>query len=149
VGSDDNDVYALNAATGSLLWKFTTGAQVVSSPAVVEGVVYIGSFDSNVYALDAETGTSIWNYTTGPAIVSSPAVVEGVVYVGSADSKVYALNAATGQLLWSAMIGPTGYGVNSSPAVSGRSCLCYFSRLYLASFERYNRRLRLELRVNR
>jgi hypothetical protein len=28
VGSDDNNVYALNASTGALLWSYTTGSWV-------------------------------------------------------------------------------------------------------------------------
>ena len=38
-GSEDDSVYALNASTGALLWKFTTGNYVESSPAVANGVV--------------------------------------------------------------------------------------------------------------
>ena len=38
---------------------------VDSSPAVVNGVVYVGSNDHKVYALKASTGTKIWSYTTG------------------------------------------------------------------------------------
>ena len=34
VGSEDGLVYALNAATGTELWSFTTGQIVLSSPAV-------------------------------------------------------------------------------------------------------------------
>ena len=34
----------------SLLWKYTTDGNVVSSPAVANGVVYVGSGDFNVYA---------------------------------------------------------------------------------------------------
>ena len=43
-------VYALNASTGALLWKYTTGVCVASSPAVADGVVYVGSRDHNLYA---------------------------------------------------------------------------------------------------
>jgi outer membrane protein assembly factor BamB len=50
VGSDDDNVYALNASTGALVWKYTTGNFVFSSPAVANGVVYVGSSDDNVYA---------------------------------------------------------------------------------------------------
>ena len=39
------------------LWNYTTGARFDSSPAVVNGVVYIGSDDDNVYALNAANGT--------------------------------------------------------------------------------------------
>ena len=51
VGSGDSKVYALNAATGAILWTVCTGGPVTSSPAVVNGVVYIGSWDKHVYAL--------------------------------------------------------------------------------------------------
>ena len=46
-------MYALDAADGSVRWRFQTADDVSSSPAVVDGVVYIGSGDSYLYALDA------------------------------------------------------------------------------------------------
>jgi outer membrane protein assembly factor BamB len=55
-GSEDGNVYALNAATGALLWTFTTGSSVSSSPAVANGMVYIGSDDNNVYAFGLPKG---------------------------------------------------------------------------------------------
>jgi outer membrane protein assembly factor BamB len=71
----------------------------LSSPAVVNGVVYIGSGDGNVYALDASTGATLWSYDTGDPAQSSPAVVNGVVYINSFrdsnNGNVYALNAST------------------------------------------------------
>jgi len=115
VGSNDNNVYALNTADGSLVWKYPTGNVVISSPAVVNGIVYIGSYDSNIYALDAFTGALIWNYTTGSAVASSPAVADDLVYVGSNDDNIYALDAATGAVVWNYT---TGGDVASSPAVA-------------------------------
>jgi len=114
VGSAYSRVFALNAATGSLLWKYKTGNVVSSSPAVASGVVYFGSQDNNVYALNASTGALRWKYTTGGAVLSSPAVANGVVYVGSEDRNVYALNASTGALLWKYTTG----SAFSSPAVA-------------------------------
>ena len=86
IGSNDDNVYALNASTGAKLWSFATGESVYSSPAVVNGVVYVGSFDHNLYALNATTGMELWSYTTGNIIDSSPAVANGVVYFGSVDN---------------------------------------------------------------
>src|SRR5450759_4818541 len=40
VGSRDGNLYALNAASGTLLWSYATGNLIVSSPAVVNKVVY-------------------------------------------------------------------------------------------------------------
>ena len=58
-------MYALNAGTGALLWKYATEDGVYSSPAVANGVVYVGSDDDNLYALNASTGALLWKYTTG------------------------------------------------------------------------------------
>jgi hypothetical protein len=60
----------LNAASGAKLWSYTTGGAVVSSPAVVRGVVYVGSSDGKVYAISA------------PAHLGLPAVFVIVVVVG-------------------------------------------------------------------
>jgi outer membrane protein assembly factor BamB len=119
VGSDDNNVYALDAATGDVRWTYTTGDQVDSSPAVAGGTVYVGSNDHKVYALDATTGHIRWTYTTGDAIsgqfgLSAPAVVDGTVYIGSNDNNVYALDAATGHVRWTYT---TGNSVETKPAV--------------------------------
>lgn len=115
-GSDDHDVYALDAATGEEVWRFTTGDSVRSSPAVVGGMVYVGSRDGAVYALDAATGEKSWRFATGGNVYSSPAVVGRVVYVGSMDGSVYALTAATGAERWR-FTADDNTCVVSSPAV--------------------------------
>jgi outer membrane protein assembly factor BamB len=86
----DNHVYALDASSGELRWRYLTGGRVTSSPAVADGVVYVGSHDNYVYALDASSGELRWRYQTGHN-VSSPAVAGGVVYVGSHDDYLYAI----------------------------------------------------------
>jgi outer membrane protein assembly factor BamB len=101
---------------GNLGLKWSYAVDVAdSSPAVLDGVVYIGLLNGSVYALDAHTGSKLWGYATGGHVTSSPAVANGVVYVGSFDDNVYALDASTGALLWSYA---TGNSVQSSPAVA-------------------------------
>jgi outer membrane protein assembly factor BamB len=107
-GSGDGGVYAADAQTGVLLWKFSTNDVVHASPAVSGNAVYVGSWDSYLYALDAETGQLKWSFKAGedPTIhnqvgfQSSPAVVDGTVYVGCRDAHVYAIDAATGHKKW-------------------------------------------------
>ena len=107
-GNGDGNIYSLNAATGSLKWKFKTGDVVHASPAIVDGKLYIGSWDSYFYALDAVTGKELWRFKTGEdpdihnqvGIQSSATVADGVVYFGCRDSKFYALDAATGRQRW-------------------------------------------------
>ncbi len=111
----ENVLSPSNVSKLQLDWSFTTGAFIHSSPAVVNGVVYVGSDDQNVYALNSTTGAKKWSFHAGGGIdFSSPAVANGVVYIGSGDHNVYALNATTGAKLWSFT---TGSFVFSSPAV--------------------------------
>ena len=114
VGSNDGNVYALDAITGHVDWTAPTGGAVASSPSVVNGLVYVGSNDGSVYALDATTGKEIVQTMTGGPVISSPSVVNGVVYVGSNDGGLYALDANTGKILSDTV---TGAGVMSSPDV--------------------------------
>jgi outer membrane protein assembly factor BamB len=107
-GSGDGNIYALDAASGALKWKFKTGDVVHASPAIVDGRLYIGSWDSYFYAIDAASGKELWRFKTGEdpdihnqvGIQSSATVADGVVYFGCRDSKFYALDAATGQQRW-------------------------------------------------
>lgn len=81
-------------------WQFHTKGQVLSSPAVADGALYIGSSDHYLYELDAATGALRWKFKTDGRITSSPAVSAGLVYFGSFDSNFYAVDAASGQLKW-------------------------------------------------
>jgi len=96
-----------------LYWTATTNGNIYSSPAVVDGIVYITS--EKLYAFDATTGQTLWSMPTGGGSSSSPAVANGVVYVGSGvnNTQLYAFNATTGKPLWSA---PTS-AIQSSPTV--------------------------------
>jgi outer membrane protein assembly factor BamB len=124
-GSGDGNLYALDARSGELRWKFKTGDVVHASPAYAGGILYFGSWDSYFYAVDAKTGAEKWRFHGGEDAVmhnqvgfqSSAAVVDGVVYVGCRDSNLYALDAATGEEKWKFNNG--GSWVITSPAVSG------------------------------
>ncbi len=115
----ENSIAPGNAVKLSNGWLFHTGSVIGSSPAVVNGVVYVGSNDGNVYAIERTTGAKVWSYSIGVGIVeTSPAVVNGVVYVGQSidamSANLYALNAKTGAKLWSYT---TRGGIGSSPTV--------------------------------
>jgi eukaryotic-like serine/threonine-protein kinase len=123
-GSGDTNIYALDAETGALKWKFKTGDVVHGSPAIADGVLLVGSWDSFFYALDASTGKEKWRFKTGEdpdihnqvGIQSSPAVANGIVYFGCRDSNFYAVDLATGKKLWA--YPNKGSWVIASPAVS-------------------------------
>lgn len=81
-------------------WTLQTDGPIRSSPAVVEGTVYVGSDDAKLYAIDAASGETEWTYETGGPVVSSPAVLGRTVYVGSDDGHLHAVSRDTGDRRW-------------------------------------------------
>jgi outer membrane protein assembly factor BamB len=128
IGSPDHNLYALDATTGKVLWKYATGDVIsFTSPAVANGIVYVGSDDKALHAVDAATGKGVWKYATGGKLKSSPLVDNGVVYVGSYDSNLYALDAATGKVR---QVYQTNGQIFTSPRIVD-------GVLYFASFDNY------------
>ena len=98
-GSKDQDdaVYALNARTGALVWRYRTStaslADVGASPVIstpgqngfASGVVYVPGKDKTVYALNLTTGGLIWKYALpgGGNPTGSSGDVAGAALLGS------------------------------------------------------------------
>ncbi|MDH3292528.1 MAG: PQQ-binding-like beta-propeller repeat protein [Gemmatimonadota bacterium] len=132
VGSADGRVYAVDVVSGQERWRYEPEGvslvsaefgydrkSIISSPAVVDGTVYVGSRDGYMYALDQRTGAFKWRADhQGSWAMSSAAVVDGVVYSGTSDGAfVHALDAGSGAELWRFVA--EGY-TWSSPAVTGQ-----------------------------
>ena len=96
------------------LWNYSTRAAIESSPAIVNGCVFVGSKDYNIYCLNASNGQLVWNFTTGGEVDSSPAVYNGCVFVGSDDGWFYCIDTTTGMPIWISLVGGQ---VRSSPTV--------------------------------
>ena len=102
-------VFALNAEDGALRWKAKAGAEVLSAPLVVRGLVVVRSQDGRTLAFDATTGERRWtNDRSIPTLTSrgasSPASAVGLVLVGNDDGTVAALRAEDGALVWEAVV---------------------------------------------
>ena len=94
-GYETGDLYALDGASGELLWHLEIDS--LRSPFAADDVVYVGSEDGHFYALDGASGELLWR--RGISSSGSPIAADGVVYVRSLDGHLYALDAASGELL--------------------------------------------------
>ncbi len=115
-------VYAHDAKTGELLWKYdpqvprawgrNACCDVVNrGVAVWKGKVYVGSLDGRLIALDAGTGAVLWDVmtidTSRPyTITGAPRVVKDLVIIGNGGAEygvrgyITAYDAATGEQRW-------------------------------------------------
>jgi len=118
--SADDTIRALDAATGALRWRFTTGGPIRFAPQIADGRCYVGSDDGFAYCLDAATGRLLWRFHAaqqnrqlignGRMISRWPCrtgmlVADGTAYVTagmwpSEGIYVYALDARSGKQIW-------------------------------------------------
>ena len=104
--STGDSLYALNAATGEIIWKYRTG-YTDDAVTVCDGYLYTSS--DSLWCLNALTGERIW--ASGEADVggNTPVVVDDRVFCGihnstEGSSVVACLDALTGEVEWSQVI---------------------------------------------
>lgn len=126
--SMDHKLYALDAATGRLLWTFDKAtAPIGVVPAVVGDTLYFGAFDNSFYAVDAATGAVKWKTTLDGWLWSDPLVVDGTVYAADVRGRLHALKADTGAVKWWF---ETRNAVRAQPIIEGNT-------LYVVSLDTY------------
>ena len=126
-GALDGHVYALNATTGSIVWKFLTGERICCPPSIRNNTIYIGSYDKYMYAINADDGALVWRFLTGDLISCPPTICDNRLYFTSADGYFYCLY-LNGKEQWKFWIGDGPVQVS---AVSDDFAFCTGSnRLY-------------------
>jgi outer membrane protein assembly factor BamB len=87
-----------------LLWKFEVPkGSFVTTPIVVDGMIYIGDFDGVVRAIDLAGGKEQWKFKseTDDGFKTAAVYRNGMIYIGDVGGTFYCLDAATGKKKWS------------------------------------------------
>ncbi len=122
VGPFPNTVYALDATSGELKWKYQPNTDpssqgvaccdVVNRGMVYDnGKVFFNTLDNHTVALDARTGNEIWvtklgDISRGQTITMAPLAVKGKILVGNSGGEMgvrgwlTALDENTGKIAW-------------------------------------------------
>jgi alcohol dehydrogenase (cytochrome c) len=67
-----NQVFALDAATGRIKWKFTSPSGSYSGLLSTEGGLVLGASGGVCFAVDAETGREVWRVSLGGDTKAAP-----------------------------------------------------------------------------
>jgi quinohemoprotein ethanol dehydrogenase len=123
ISTGNDDVFALNAKTGEILWEhWSQIGQTISTIccgwlnrglAMGEGMLFIAQLDANMVALDIKTGKEVWrtpveDWHSGYGMTAAPLYFDGIVYTGITGGefgirgRLTALDAKTGKILWRA-----------------------------------------------
>ncbi len=148
----DNTVYALDAGTGKMKWRFVCGAPVRMASYLYRGRVYVGADDGILYCLSSKSGQLIWKraakssrYFVGNGRLMSRQPIRCGICIE--DNKVYfttglfpsedcylvAVDATTGKDIWEQKIdvSPQGFLLSSPSRLflpTGRTPFIEFNR---------------------
>jgi PQQ-dependent dehydrogenase (methanol/ethanol family) len=121
IPTGNNDVSALDATTGEIIWQYKSGInQQISTiccgwdsrgVAIGDGMVFSAQLDGYVVAIDMKTGHAVWKvpnvlWQEGYSQTSAPAYADGKVIVGmtggefGARGSVTAYDAKNGERVW-------------------------------------------------
>jgi alcohol dehydrogenase (cytochrome c) len=142
ITTGNDDVFAINAATGAKLWTYLSHTNQKNDTvccgwdnrgvALGQGMLYLGRLDGSVVALQAATGEELWQnqlvrWQDGYNITAAPVYFNGMIFVGTVGGeygtrgRLYALDANTGKVLWTfyTTAAPGQVGGNSWPSDGG------------------------------
>lgn len=139
IASKSGYLFALDAVTGSEIWRFQLSDYVVrSTPTVVDGTVYVGA-GFNFFAIDAGSGQERWRFPMRYAGQSSPVIANDTLLVTSQEGWIYAIGPGDGKEKWKlstdglpfgsiatngkvAIVGTDAGTVHCVDITNGRSC---------------------------
>lgn len=110
-----NEVLALTANRGDILWRFATKGNPWAVPVVKDGVVYVGDLSNKAYAIASDTGKSIWEVDVPGPIASSPALTTNGMIYAAETGDVFELS-YSGKKDWNQTINGKLY---TAPVVAG------------------------------
>jgi len=148
LGTENGKIFALEAETGQLVWQADIKGEVITAPAIDDGILVVNSASGIMKAFNAETGEELWKIQQDvPALtlrgISAPVIASGGVLLGTGKGEVGVFILEKGQQGWSTIIGePTGstelervIDVDSAPVVFGDKIYAISSRGNLAAID--------------
>ncbi len=121
------EVVALNAATGSEIWRKKFPAPIKTAPTVANGQVFFVTVANEAYALTTTSGDQLWQSSGAGESASaisntSPAVASGIVVAPHTNGDLIAFSAGSGQRFWNESLASSraGASVANLNAIAGR-----------------------------
>ncbi len=104
VGSQNRKLFACDAIGGALKWGLSLDAPVVSSPQVIDSLLYLNTFaGTSAYVLGANLNNKPllkWQFAQGEGLIdnNSPVYANGTLYTTGKAGFLVAVDAVTGKL---------------------------------------------------
>jgi hypothetical protein len=84
-------LYALDAASGEIVWKTRTDKHIYVPPAIAGDTLLLASDDRRLRALSSSDGSEVWQATLPDKLRAGPLVIGDRVVVGQRDGALHCL----------------------------------------------------------
>ena len=98
--SEDGEVYAIDKASGDVLWRERTGEIITGGVGAGGNMVLLGTRDARVFALEQSTGDFLWEASVSSEVLAAPASDGRLVAVQTVDGRLIALEPSDGRQRW-------------------------------------------------
>ena len=134
LGNDSGTLYAMNSATGEILWQFESGKAIRSKVAISDDIICAAN-GTTLYGLNLQ-GEALWQFEIAETTTlyfwdfhhCSPNIVDGVVYIGAEKGKVFGVDIQTGKDVFSCQTPDQEFVIRSTPAV-------YNNKIYFGNWD--------------
>lgn len=151
VGSPKGDLLAFSSTDGTLLWKAKASSEILSPPALGEGLVVVRSGDNSLAAYDVQDGRRKWIFQRpmpplSLRVTAAPLIDGKYVFAGFPGGKLIAVSTANGAALWDGTVAlPKGSteldrvaDITSVPVIAGRTICAVAFQGRVACFDLSN-----------
>jgi outer membrane protein assembly factor BamB len=114
VGNLNQEIIALEAASGNILWRKSVQGNVWSAPLVHEGKLYFGTDKNNVYIFSAANGQELKRVNAASSVIGSPVYTDGAIAIGTEGGEAFSMTLDGESRLWT---NTTAGNLYSTPAV--------------------------------
>src|SRR5579872_2318919 len=118
VGNNRGGLYAVDVATGKVLWSYYAKNPIMSNPLVYDGLVIVGEGNANsttyaphrqvqvgngpnsLFAVDAKTGKLAWRVPLAGTGMPTPVIIDGLLIHHNGSGGVIAVDPHTGRVVY-------------------------------------------------
>jgi parallel beta-helix repeat protein len=118
IGDEVGDFYKINPNDGSIIWTYSSGAAIRSTPAISDfGSIYFANMNGLVTAIDSNKSIK-WKYKDTSPISANLLYINNMIYAGTESGKFFAI-----------FDNPTTKTVNTTLSVAGTEIISKVSNI--------------------
>ncbi|WP_367670748.1 PQQ-binding-like beta-propeller repeat protein [Sodalis-like secondary symbiont of Drepanosiphum platanoidis] len=105
IGSENANLYSLNSQNGSIIWSSSVSGEVLSTPIIKNGFIFVHTGNGMIQSLYEYNGLIKWTLNLDNSLFSlrkdcDPVIYNKNIIVGDNEGNLNSINIKTGKIIW-------------------------------------------------